>query len=222
MYGLRGRIRLNGTGAIDRLVGIRSEIALRGSNTATVSSNIKELQGIYIGYNSLGNARYTGTIDKAYDIYVEAANYDGLKNRIKESYGLFVNGVHKVNYFSGSLGIGTTSPTEKLEVAGNIKTSSLAQTGAGDRPVVADANGVLKIGTASTVATKVGTGKADLQCNDANRGAMNFVKDVAMLNGSTADVFAVCLKGSNGTHYWRYLYGAGGNSTGTGVFGSGL
>lgn len=81
---MRGRIRLNGTGDIDRLVGLRSEIALRGNNTAPVSSNIKELQGLYIGHNSLGNERYTGTIDKAYDIYVEAANYDGLKREQKK------------------------------------------------------------------------------------------------------------------------------------------
>ncbi|VDH04051.1 hypothetical protein [Bergeyella zoohelcum] len=46
----------------------------------------------------------------------------------------------------GKLGIGTITPSEKLDVAGNIKSSSLASN-AGNRHVYADANGVLKIGT---------------------------------------------------------------------------
>ena len=50
----------------------------------------------------------------------------------------------------GNVGIGSLysnqkSPDEKLTVDGKIKTTSLA--GTGDRPVYADANGVLKIGT---------------------------------------------------------------------------
>jgi len=45
-------------------------------------------------------------------------------------------------YDNGNVGIGTTSPAEKLDVTGNIKTTSLA--GTGNRPVYADANGVLK------------------------------------------------------------------------------
>lgn len=50
----------------------------------------------------------------------------------------------------GNVGIGSLysnqkSPDEKLTVDGKIKTTSLA--GTGDRPVYADANGVLKVGT---------------------------------------------------------------------------
>ncbi|VDH04410.1 hypothetical protein [Bergeyella zoohelcum] len=47
---------------------------------------------------------------------------------------------------NGNVGIGVNNPTEKLDVAGNIKSSSLASN-AGNRHVYADANGVLKIGT---------------------------------------------------------------------------
>ncbi|MDY6025862.1 MAG: hypothetical protein SPI78_06390, partial [Bergeyella zoohelcum] len=47
---------------------------------------------------------------------------------------------------SGNLGINKFDATEKLDVAGNIKSSSLASN-AGNRHVYADANGVLKIGT---------------------------------------------------------------------------
>ncbi|VDH04587.1 hypothetical protein [Bergeyella zoohelcum] len=47
---------------------------------------------------------------------------------------------------TGNVGIGVGNPSEKLDVAGNIKSSSLASN-AGNRHVYADANGVLKIGT---------------------------------------------------------------------------
>lgn len=44
---------------------------------------------------------------------------------------------------SGNLGIGTTTPAEKLHVIGNTRVSTLA--GTGNRPVYADANGTLTI-----------------------------------------------------------------------------
>jgi hypothetical protein len=62
------------------------------------------------------------------------AGYDKSYVEIVNGKGLMVT--------SGNVGIGTTSPTEKLDVTGNIKSSSLA--GTGNRPVYADANGVLK------------------------------------------------------------------------------
>lgn len=51
-----------------------------------------------------------------------------------------------IAYSAQNTGIGTTNPTEKLEVAGNIKSTTLnANTGsATDKIVVADASGVLK------------------------------------------------------------------------------
>ncbi|MEC5394911.1 hypothetical protein [Bergeyella sp. RCAD1439] len=48
---------------------------------------------------------------------------------------------------TGFLGIGTPDPTERLEVNGNIKTTSLV--GQGNRPVYADADGKLIIGDAT-------------------------------------------------------------------------
>lgn len=62
---------------------------------------------------------------------------------------------------------------------------------------------------------------AGMECNDANRGKMNFVKNVTIGSG-TGDAFAVCLKGTDGNHYWRYLYGASGVTTSTANFGTGL
>ena len=45
---------------------------------------------------------------------------------------------------SGNIGINTTSPTEKLDVNGNIRSNSLS--GAGDRSVIVSSTGILKAG----------------------------------------------------------------------------
>lgn len=55
-----------------------------------------------------------GTITNGYGVYI--ANTDGLVQ-----YGLYQAGADDKNYFAGNVGIGTTTPTEKLEVSGNIK-----------------------------------------------------------------------------------------------------
>ncbi len=58
-------------------------------------------------------------------------------------YGLYTDGEDR-NYFSGSLGIGTETPSAKLHVDGDIRSTDLA--GTGQRNVMADADGNLVIG----------------------------------------------------------------------------
>lgn len=132
---------------------------------------------------------------------------------------------------NGNVGVGTgnqSAPSERLHLGtGNMRIETLP-TNAGadtDKIVVVDNDGVLKsversvvIGTGATQLT----GEANLACNNDNRGKMNFIKDVALQGGGTADAFAVCLKSSDGQFVWRYLYGGQGVSNQTGNFGDNL
>lgn len=70
-----------------------------------------------------------------------------------------------VNRETGNVGIGTSAPTEKLDVAGSIKSTALA--GTGSRNVVADANGKLVIGE-TTVPIRTVTASTTLTAADNN------------------------------------------------------
>jgi hypothetical protein len=73
----------------------------------------------------------------------------------------------KNTVFSGSVGIQASTPTEALDVDGNIKSSSLA--GIGERFVVADANGKLGISSGEFVTTNtIQTITADKTFDNAN------------------------------------------------------
>ncbi|MRM83173.1 hypothetical protein [Riemerella anatipestifer] len=122
------------------------------------------------------------------------------------NYGVFVENI------SG----GSDSNYSIYTQAGQIRLGDLK--GTGTRPVYADADGVLTAGVGGATQLE---GTAGIECNEANRGKMNFQKDVAIGTG-TGDAFAVCLKGTDGGFYWRYLYGAAGVANQTGTFGTGL
>lgn len=118
---------------------------------------------------------------------------------------------------AGNLGINTFNATEKLEVEGKIKTSSLAQSGAGDRPVFADENGVLKTGTFSAKASAT-----DATCSATNEGAMHY--KVVDRSGKQVGLFGFCTRDANGAFIWSYQLG--GNNVfsvaGNQAFGTGL
>lgn len=71
---------------------------------------------------------------------------------------------------NGNTGIGTTTPSQKLEVIGNIKTSSLS--GTGTRPVVASADGVLQIGgvVKGLGNQSLDTSEQKVTCNNTTKG----------------------------------------------------
>ncbi|MFB9121180.1 hypothetical protein ACFFUE_08260 [Bergeyella porcorum] len=98
----------------------------------------------------------------------------------------------------GNIGIGTASPSEKLEVIGNIKSSSLA--GVGNRAVYADENGVLKVGNAYTANTTNSLWTRDEATNTIKLAVNSDGTD--RTNAVTIDnagaVYASSLKGYNG------------------------
>lgn len=122
---------------------------------------------------------------------------------------------------SGNVGIGTDNPTEKLEVNGKIKTFSLAQTGAGDRVVYADENGVLKTGGSIAANNGVQT-QSGMTCTAENAGKINYT--TIQKDGKDVGVFGFCMQ--KGTDYvWAYMLGGSniyGTSANGAAFGQGL
>lgn len=71
---------------------------------------------------------------------------------------------------NGNMGIGTQNPTQKLDVIGNIKVSSLS--GTGTRPVVASADGILQIGgvVKGLGNQSLETNEQKVTCNNTTKG----------------------------------------------------
>ncbi|MBV7441808.1 hypothetical protein KRX57_10295 [Weeksellaceae bacterium TAE3-ERU29] len=131
-YGTDSQINIlsNNKANINEAFGVRSLMKISGEG------NVSNLYGFIS--NIKPNNSYTGNINNHYDFY--AASLPNLLN-VTNSYGIYIQGDTKANYLEGKLGIGTDTPTEKLEVNGNIKSSSLS--GADTRMVVANEDGVL-------------------------------------------------------------------------------
>lgn len=64
----------------------------------------------------------TGTIGTMYDFYSHPGAAGGA---VTKHYGLYIAGSQKFNYLEGKLGVGTTTPTEALEVVGKVKATEL-------------------------------------------------------------------------------------------------
>lgn len=198
------------------LRGVSSYIYTKENSEALSSASVINNAAIYYGspnaniskYVSFGtyenleaNSSVTDLVGFQYGIGV----IDPSANIINQ-YGVYINDVDK----------GSAKNYAIYTNKGNVRLGDLA--GTGTRNVVVDENGILKTGEAG--ATQLG-GTENIECNEANRGKMNFQKDVA-IGSEKGDTFGICLKGTDGNFYWRYLYGAGGVTNNTGVFGTGL
>lgn len=168
----------------------------------------------YVRYEKNGKTRWDAGIGNE----TEGGNNEGSDYYVHafDDEGNFLARRMVIKRATGNLGIGVSNPSQKLEVGGNIRSTTL--TGTGDRPVYADANGVLKVGDASV--SKVAT-NSTAKCDEETRGTMNFGR--ISINGKETDAIGFCMKNSNNEFKWYYIYGGAAHTVGDNpTFGAGL
>ena len=115
----------SGTGTTTNIYGLNS-YAIKGGGSTGTTANMYGVRGeVEVDGGTCTNAyafqshidRDGGTITNGYLYY---GSYAGT---VATKWGLYITGESK-NYFSGNVGIGTTSPVNKLEVNGSIKANS--------------------------------------------------------------------------------------------------
>ncbi len=198
-------------------------------------ANLGLLAKLY-NINSVMNAHPSnGQI--AYNIFLDNPSHGS------NDYGLYQNTAGVNNYFAGNVGIGTTTPNEKLEVNGKVRVSDL--TGADqatDVIVTADATtGELKEGgtvaslqdgdawgvTGEDVASNIGrTGRVAIGTTGATTATLDVrnsgTEDILNLRDGTTDVMTVLDGGNVGigtatptanAHIWDQLPNIQGRTT---------
>jgi len=105
----------------------------RGAS-AVVRNNTGSITNAYGVYSLINQAEAGGTIDTSYAFYADQDHDAGTSNTAYLYYGTF-SGTHTTkwglyltgetnNYLSGTLGIGTTTPAQELDVNGDINVSA--------------------------------------------------------------------------------------------------
>ncbi|EPZ51598.1 endosialidase chaperone, partial [Bacteriovorax sp. BAL6_X] len=69
------------------------------------------------------NYNRSGTVTNAYDLHI--GNVSGAGGTVTNRFGLYQVGAAYKNYFQGSVGIGTNSPTTELEVSGIVSANNI-------------------------------------------------------------------------------------------------
>lgn len=119
----RSRLTLGGTGTVKGAAGYNTYLGLEGGS-ATVTALAHYVATSPYRYNS------TGTLGTAYGVYL----YSQKDSFITDAYGIYQAGSSDKNFFNGKVGVGTSSPTNKLHVIGGVTFTSGA--GGGNQTVV--------------------------------------------------------------------------------------
>ncbi|WP_265426661.1 beta strand repeat-containing protein [Chryseobacterium sp. YIM B08800] len=143
LYGASGRFEPTGlkSGGVLNVTGLAAGLDSSINFGSTGTYNIKKLMGLYIHRLQPTSASYN--IENAYGIYISDFRFQG--NNPENAYNIYSEGADTKNYFGGNVGIGTTTPSTKLEINngttnGAIKIVDGTQ-GAG-KVLTSDANGL--------------------------------------------------------------------------------
>lgn len=180
----------------------------RYRGTRTSPSMLKE--GDYVGHVSFGIGDDPSSKEKMRTSLVAKYINGDLAFQVED-----IIGDVSLNIQNKKVAIGGGEPKERFHVqGGKVRIDNLS--GAGDRPVFADKDGVLKIGTATVSDLKATS--TDAVCDASKVGGI-FYKEI---NGN--GVFGFCTKRGN-DYVWGYMVG-GSNMYGTSAsgakFGDGL
>ena len=102
-------------GTLGAQYGVWGRAGLAGATSGATVSNA------YAGYFDIFNAVAGTTITNAYGVFIQNSATTGT---IANRYDLYASSANGKSYFAGNVGIGTTTPTAKLEVNGTAKFDS--------------------------------------------------------------------------------------------------
>jgi hypothetical protein len=106
MRGLALNLYMENCGTVTNFLGVDASMQFKSAG------NVTTMKGLNVVYSNNG-ANHTGTITTAYDLY--ASDY-ATGSTVTNPYGVYILGNNKVNYFEGKVGIGTTTPSKRMEI----------------------------------------------------------------------------------------------------------